>query len=317
MADRPRLVGRLILGLVVLAALALSLARLVDRPTEEPPAGQALPSEQSAPAARSARAWRGTLAEQARRREEQEQRERAALRAAVEALVNDYEMCGVGSFLDTVGPGGETRLIGYIRANGNVQDILRFAEESAEHAEYVREMALSWLDAYLNEFDPWGNPDAPWSPTQLHPGGVIALPYVLRQLDAADSIPTLAAVWKESRRQIRAAQERRAGRPLQFGRPTADDFGTVLAYACDHFLSHWTDDPERARLLTDAQREILAEYAAWRAKYPKLTGEEPSVHGPIDYEGPANLSVYQVEVLAYAERFVAALEAPPSSVQEF
>jgi hypothetical protein len=292
----------------VLAVLGLSLARLVDRPAEEPPAGPTPASEQADPAARSTQAWRDMISQRTRRQQQQEDAEREAVRSSVSALVRSLDLSGLATKGRVPELGTPDLAFAALRADPGVARIVAFGQSSSANADYAVGLLRAELGAFLSELPSCPPVDGPWCVSRALPGGIEAVPYILRQLDAFDTLPLLVEAFdshKEAHREYFGKQvaEKALGPEPQ---DVVTSFGMMIAYACDYFLLHWRDDPARAALVNEDQQVVLDDYAQRRREghparpVPAVLGE------PGAYDGLPGLFFDQGAIMDFAERFVQA-----------
>ena len=126
------------------------------------------------------------------------------------------------------------------------------------------------------------DPDAPWQPSVLLPGGGEALPYVARYVDEnATTLPLLAQMYLRFQEAVK-----------EYHKVDDDEWfsskcGLVFAYACDQFLYVYSTSPDLQEKCTARQLRVLKEYTAHREARAKNW----------------NLELRERDVMGFAVRF--------------
>jgi hypothetical protein len=160
-----------------------------------------------------------------------------------------------------------------------VAKIIRIAEGGTDEEKGRVSTTLQEMIRVYIGLPSYAEEGQPWKPSVLSVGGALAYPYLLTYFrsDPETALELLVRMHLRFRQAVLEHRKQELARRSQDGKTTAtlllgpsgmsgSDFGEVLSYACDHFLTQLQNDESAQKRLTPRQQEILARCASLSSK---------------------------------------------------
>jgi hypothetical protein len=173
-------------------------------------------------------------------------------------------MTGLAGALPDFGIGASG--LRYVEHHELVRAALTRARKSPEAWQEAVRFITDEYAGFLSDLPLFQEPEETrWRPTVTNPGGIVAYPYLLERLHAAETLPLLVDVFLREQEAIRESTARMRGDEAPAEDEYFGSFQTVLlAYACDSFLVDFAERSDLREACSDAQRDVLDEYMALR-----------------------------------------------------